>query len=78
MLFIMNVPLNILCRQCSELTCEKPNTSESVKFLLIFFDNFSRYTISSSLSARPSFLLYSLMFIISTESSGSILTKKIF
>ena len=33
----MNVPLNILCRQCSELTCEKPNTSESVKFILIFF-----------------------------------------
>ena len=78
MLFIINVPLNILCRQCSELTCEKPNTSESVKFLLIFFDKFSRYTISSSLSARPSFLLYSLIFIISIEPSGSILTVKIF
>ena len=38
---IMNVPLKILCLQCSELTCEKPNTSESVKgrpiFLLILF-----------------------------------------
>ena len=25
-----NAPLKILCRQCSELTCENPNTSESV------------------------------------------------
>ena len=35
---ITNFPLNILCRQCSELTCENPNISESVNSLLIFLD----------------------------------------
>ena len=30
---IINFPLNILCLQCSELTCENPKTSLSVSFL---------------------------------------------
>ena len=39
---MMKVPLKILCRQCSELTCENPNTSESVSFRPSFFSNPSR------------------------------------
>jgi len=35
---IINVPLKILCRQCSELTCENPNISLSVNNLPKRFD----------------------------------------
>src|SRR5690606_39846085 len=55
---ITKVPLNILWRQCSELTCENPNTSESVKGLAIFFETPSKYSISSSFKANPSCWLY--------------------
>ena len=33
---IIKVPLNILCRQCSEFTCENPKISLSVRFRPIF------------------------------------------
>ena len=75
---MMNVPLNILWRQCSELTCENPNTSESVNFLFIFLDKSSKYFTSSSLNASPSVLLYSSMFVISIDFSGCISIEKIF
>ena len=75
---MMNVPLNILWRQCSELTCENPNTSESVNFLFIFLDKSSKYLTSSSLNARPSVLLYSSIFVISIDFSGCISIEKIF
>ena len=39
---IIKFPLNILCRQCSEFTCENPKTSESVKGLLIDFERDSK------------------------------------
>ena len=75
---MMNVPLNILWRQCSELTCENPKTSESVNFLFIFLDKSCKYLTSSSLNARPSLLLYSSIFVISIDFSGCISIEKIF
>ena len=75
---MINVPLNILWRQCSELTCENPNTSESVNFLFIFLDKSSKYLTSSSLNASPSVLLYNSMFVISIDFSGCISIEKIF
>ena len=39
---IINFPLNILCLQCSELTCENPKISESVSFLPISFETLSK------------------------------------
>ena len=67
---MMNVPLNILWRQCSELTCEKPNTSESVSGRPSRLLRPSRYSISGSLSARPSFSLYALKSVMRTMGSG--------
>ena len=75
---MINVPLNILWRQCSELTCENPNTSESVNFLFIFLDKSSKYLTSSSLNASPSVLLYFSIFVISIDFSGCISIEKIF
>ena len=74
---MINVPLNILWRQCSELTCENPNTSESVNFLFIFLDKSSKYLTSSSLNASPSVLLYFSIFVISIDFSGCISIEKI-
>ena len=75
---IENWPLNILCLQCSELTCEKPKTSESVSFLFSFLERPSKYSISSTLSARPSSILKRLISLISFIFSGTMLFSKIF
>ncbi len=67
---IMNEPLNILWRQCSELTCEKPNTSLSVSGRPRRSDSSRRYCSSSGLNASPSERLYSVMSSIYTIGSG--------
>ena len=61
---ITNLPLKILCRQCSELTCENPKTSESVRNLPRVLERLLRNLTSSSLKANPSVKLYSAISFI--------------
>ena len=75
---ITNLPLKILCRQCSELTCENPKTSESVRNLPRVLERSLRYLTSSSLKANPSVKLYSAISFILIILSGLMSTSKMF
>ena len=72
------VPLKILCLQCSEFTCEKPKTSESVSFRSIFLETPSKYDISSSFKANPSLRLKAVISSIKKMGSGLIFIENIF
>ena len=71
---MMNVPPNILWRQCSEFICAKPNISESVRGRPSSFSTLCRYSISSFESARPSCSLYSSRFSTCLIGSGCMFT----
>ncbi len=70
------VPLNILCRQCSEFTWLNPNTSESVSFLPILVAILSKYATSSVFKDKPSCALYAAMSSMSKIASGWIAIVK--
>ena len=73
---MMNVPPKILWRQCSELICAKPNTSESVNLRPNCPSTWWRYSISSGESASPSCSLYSSRLSIYIIGAGVMSTVK--